>query len=77
MNHGGSGDGAPLTTVDCADVCMPTLNAPNVGIERPPLAVRSNDGLGEMVAGETSAGKRQRDEQHDRVARCTAAEAVT
>ena len=48
----------------------------NVGIERPPSAVRPNDGLGEMVAGETGACKRHRGEQHHRSVWCTAAEAV-
>lgn len=38
------------------------MHGTHVEIERPPSAVRSNDGLGEMVAGETDAGKRRRDE---------------
>ena len=65
--HDSSGECVPLMTADCTDVCMPTLNAPNVEIERKAkaqlLAFRSNAGLGETMPRMQCFGKRQRDEQ--------------
>ena len=57
--HDSSGECAPLMTADCTDVCMPTLNAPNVEIERPPSAVRSNARLGETMPRVQCFGKRR------------------